>query len=314
MENSGISWTHNTLNFWVGCDKVAPECAKCYISRILSKQGRESWGKIYRTGTWDEPWKWEKECTRKGQAKRVFTCSLSDFFHVKANPWRKEAWAIIKYTPHLVWLVLTKRPELIEEHLPHDWGNGYPNVWLGVSVGCREKLSKMDFLRRIPAPVRFVSAEPLLEDISQDINLEGFGWVVVGGESGSGQECLWNPSEDWKAENKKKDTDGRRTMRYQWAANLRDKVKAAGLPFMFKQVTAPRSGVGYNALDGKDWHEFPPAPNGLEWAPRQTIPDKYALSMKQISEYKKGSLYPFHTTTVNLQVSKLSAERYTNKT
>lgn len=91
----------------------------------------------------------------------------------------------------------------------------------------------------VPAAVRWISAEPLLEDISADVNLEGFGWVVVGGESGSGQEYLWNPAEDWKAENKKKDTDGRRTMRYLWAANLRDKVKAAGLSFMFKQVTAP---------------------------------------------------------------------------
>ena len=86
----------------------------------------------------------------------------------------------------------------------------------------------MDFLRHIPASVRWVSAEPLLEDISADINLEKFGWVVVGGESGSGQEYLWNPAEDWKAENKKKATDGRRTMRYQWAANLRDKSRPQG--------------------------------------------------------------------------------------
>lgn len=93
-ENSGISWTHNTQNFWVGCDKVAPECAKCYISRILSKQGREPWGKVYRTGTWGDPWKWEREGILTGQAKRVFTCSLSDFFHVSADPWRTEAWAV----------------------------------------------------------------------------------------------------------------------------------------------------------------------------------------------------------------------------
>ena len=284
MENSGISWTHNTQNFWVGCDKVAPECKNCYISRILSKQGREPWGEVYRTQTWDDPWEWEAKCVVKHYAKRVFTCSLSDFFHAKADPWRNQAWRIIRRTPHLAWLVLTKRPERITEHLPADWGSGYPNVWLGVSVGCREKLNKMDFLRRIPAAVRFVSAEPLLEDISEDINLDGFGWVVVGGESGSGQEYLWNPAEDWKAENKK-DTDGRRTMRYQWAANLRDKVKAAGLPFMFKQVTAPRSGFGYNALDGKDWHEFPPAPNGLEWAPRQAIPDIYKMTKDQLSEF-----------------------------
>ena len=67
-------------------------------------------------------------------------------------------------------------------------------------------------------------------------------------------------------------------MKYEWAAALRDKVKAAGLPFMFKQVTAPRSGFGYNALEGKDWHEFPAAPSGLKWANRQPIPEKYSMT------------------------------------
>jgi len=141
----------------------------------------------------------------------------------------------------------------------------------------------MDTLRRIPAAVRWISAEPLLEDISADINLDGFGWVVVGGESGAGKEYLWNPKGDWRDEFT---TDGRRTMKYKWAANLRDKVKAAELPFMFKQVTAPTSGRGYNALDGVDWHEFPSAPNGLEWAPRQAIPGKYELNLVQISNFK----------------------------
>jgi len=283
-EDSGISWTHNTQNFWLGCDTVAPECSKCYISRILSKQGREPWGKIYRSQTWEDPWEWEAECTVNEYAKRVFTCSLSDFFHVKADPWRKQAWRIIKRTPHLVWLILTKRPERIEAFLPHDWGNGYSNVWLGVSTGCRKTLNKMDTLRRIPAAVRWVSAEPLIEDISADINLEGFGWVVVGGESGSGNEYLWKPAT--KLGDDLENEDGRRTMRYQWAASLRDKTKAAGLPFMFKQVTAPRSGFGYNALDGKDWHEFPPAPNGYEWAPRQAIPTKCKMTDEQWQQFK----------------------------
>ena len=283
-ENSGISWTHNTQNFWVGCDKVAPECAKCYIGRILPKQGREPWGEVYRTQTWEEPWKWETQGIRSKQALRVFTCSLSDFFHVKADPWRKEAWAIIKRTPHLVWLVLTKRPALIEARLPHDWNDGYPNVWLGVSTGCRMTLNKMDVLRRIPAVVRWVSAEPLLEDISQDINLDGFHWLVAGGESGAGAEYQWNSNVDWKAE--LDNENGRRTMRYVWAANLRDKVKAAGLPFMFKQVTNPRSGYGYNALDGKDWHEFPSPPNGLTWASRQEISAEYAMNRQQWQDFK----------------------------
>ncbi len=282
-ENSGISWTHNTQNFWVGCDKVAPECAKCYIGRILHKQGRDPWGQVYRTQTWDEPWRWEKEATRNEQALRVFTCSLSDFFHVKADPWRREAWALIKRTPHLVWLILTKRPALIEARLPDDWGDGYGNVWLGVSTGSRMTLNKMDVLRQIPAAVRWVSAEPLLEDISQEINLDGFHWLVAGGESGAGDEYLWDSAADWKEE--LANESGRRTMRYQWAANLRDKAKAAGLPFMFKQVTNPRSGYGYNALAGEDWHEFPAAPNDLTWALRPAIPAKCAMTPKEWKQF-----------------------------
>jgi protein gp37 len=284
-ENSGISWTHNTWNPWVGCDKVAPECAHCYIGRILPKQRREAWGTVYRTDTWESPWWWEQDCIRTGTAKRVFTCSLSDFFHAKADPWRREAWTIIKGTPHLAWLILTKRPELIEARLPHDWGNGYPNVWLGVSTGCRRTLNKMDTLRRIPATVRWISAEPLIEDISADINLDGFHWVVAGGESGAGNEYLWNPDADWKSE--LKDVNGRRTMRPEWAVNLRNKVKAAGLPFMFKQVTNPISGYGYNALDGKDWHEFPHPPTGLKWAPRQPIPDKYVMTPSEWRDFMR---------------------------
>jgi hypothetical protein len=137
----------------------------------------------------------------------------------------------------------------------------------------------MDTLRRIPAAVRWVSSEPLIEDISEDINLVGFHWVVTGGESGAGEEYLWDPTTDLKAD--LNNESGRRTMRSEWAVNLRDKVKAARLPFMFKQVTNPRSGYGYNALEGRDWHEFPSAPNGLEWAPRHEIPAKLKMAKRQ---------------------------------
>jgi hypothetical protein len=149
----------------------------------------------------------------------------------------------------------------------------------------------MDTLRRIPAAVRFLSAEPLLEDISADLNLEGFDWVIAGGESGSDPEYLWDPKANWKEELENK--EGRRRMKYQWATNLRDKVKAAGRPFLFKQVSAPRPGYGFNALDGVEWHEFPPAPNGLEWAPRKAIPDNHKMTDLKIQEFRRGGTYPF---------------------
>jgi protein gp37 len=264
MENSNIAWTHNTQNFWLGCDKVAPECAHCYIGRTLRQQGREPWGQLYRTKTWNNPAKWQKQAEAQGTCYRVFTNSLSDFFHAEADAWREEAWDIVKDTPNLVWLILTKRPELVASRLPKDWGGGYPNVWLGTSVGCNQTLNKMDSLRKIPVhpqALRFVSCEPLLEDIADQINLDGFRWLIVGGESGSGQEYLWDKAKDWR---KEFDVAGRRTMKLEWARRLLEKSRAARIPFFFKQITSFRSGIGEDAL-GRVFHEFPPAPQG-KWA------------------------------------------------
>jgi len=248
LENSNIAWTHNTQNFWLGCDKIAPECAKCYIGRVLKRQGREPWGQLYRSKTWNNPVKWQRQADAKGICLRVFTNSLSDFFHAGADGWREQAWDVIRRTPHLIYLVLTKRPELIAKRLPMDWGDGWPNVWLGVSSGSRMTLNKMDSLRTVPVhakAVRFLSAEPLLEDISAEIDLSGFGWVIVGGESGGGPEYLWDSTKDWR---KEFNTPGRRMMHLQWAQSLLAKSRAASIPYFFKQVSAFRSGKGEDAL------------------------------------------------------------------
>lgn len=277
-DNSGISWTHHTWNPWYGCDKVDPGCAHCYIHRSLIKLGKEPWGEIYRAKTtWGDPIKWQKNAQAAGHAVRAFTCSLSDFFHVKADPWRDEAWKIIGLTPNITWLILTKRPSLIASRLPADWFDGYPNVWLGTSVCHRAAYKNMDILRSIPCAVRWISAEPLLEDMS-DINLGGFGWVVAGGESGSGQEYLWDPEADWHEE--LKHTAGRRTMKLEWARKMRDITKTAGLPFMFKQVTSANPGVGVNAL-GRVWHEYPDV--SIPWKPQPKIEAKHLYTIEQIA-------------------------------
>ena len=261
-ENSNIGWCHHTQNFWLGCDKIAPECAKCYIDRSLRRMGREPWGQLYETKTWNKPLQWEKIAAKENKYYRVFTCSLSDFFHVKADEWRPRAWEIIKNTPHLVYLILTKRPELIYKRLPSDWGSGYENVFLGVSVGCNQTLNKMDTLRNIPCRLRFLSAEPLLEDISQKINLDFFGWVITGGESGAGAEYKWDSGKDWRQEFS---TGGRRIMELEWARNLQVACARRYTPFYFKQITAPKPGTGEDIL-GDNTHQFPKAPWGGEWA------------------------------------------------
>jgi len=258
---SNIGWTHSTWNPWMGCDKIAPECAKCYISRVLLRMKRQPWGELYQTKTWGDPVRWEIKAAAENRYYRVFTCSLSDFFHVKADAWRPHVWDIIRNTPHMVYLILTKRPELIAKRLPPDWGVGYSNVWLGVSSGCNQTLNKMDTLRQIPCALRFLSAEPLLENLTS-IKLDGFGWVITGGESGAGNEYLWNSEQNWRNEF---NICGRRTMALSWAMNLLGITKGMGLPFFFKQTTAPRPGQGEDAL-GRVIQEFPLAPNRGEWA------------------------------------------------
>ncbi len=262
VRNDGISWTHDTLNFWLGCDKVSEECWHCYILQFLRKLDLKAWGEVVRAkSTWGKSIKWEYELGGTDQYMRMFTCSLSDFFHKKADPWRDEAWEIIKNTPHCVFLILTKRPERIAKHLPKDWGAGYKNVWLGVSIGSNKRVHRADVLRKIPAAVRFLSCEPLLEDISDKLDLTGIQWVIAGGESGHGKEYLYDPKVRWQGESE----TGRRTMRLEWAYRLYMKANDAGVPFFFKQVTSARSGVGADRLTGKEIHEFPAPPNGGVW-------------------------------------------------
>jgi len=134
MENTRIAWAHNTQNFFVGCDQIGPECAHCYIDRELRKQTepttgekRKPWGEVYRTKTQKNPAKWQKACAAEGVCRRVFPNSLSDFFHIKGDPWRAEAWDIIRDTPNLVWLI---HPHQAPGAIPTSGGmcsrNGFP--------------------------------------------------------------------------------------------------------------------------------------------------------------------------------------------
>lgn len=262
--DSKISWTHNTWNPWMGCDKIAPECAHCYIDRTIRRmenpatgESRKPWGEIFRTSpdNWKHPVSWEKKAARRGRSLRVFTCSESDFFHHGADAWRGEAWQIIRDTPHLLYQILTKRPGQIERHLPADWGEGYKNVWLGATAACIQSMVQINKLREVKAARRFVSAEPLLEDISRHIDLKGIDWLIAGGESGDGPEYVWVAGTNFKDEPEK----GRRSMRLEWAQNLQAVCERSGTVFFFKQITAPSQGTGADAL-GRVYHDYPEGP------------------------------------------------------
>lgn len=227
-----IAWTEHTWNPWRGCTKISPGCAHCYMFTAQRRWGNDP-EVVVRTQKWSQPARWEQEAIRKRKRAMVFTCSWSDWFHDAADGWRDEAWAVVKSCPHLDFQILTKRPERIAAHLPADWGRGYPNVWLGVSIENPRFQWRADILRPIPASVRFISAEPLLAPLPT-LDLTGIHWLIVGGESGP----------DY------------RPMQVEWARDLRAKAKAAGTAFFFKQSAAPRTEMGIK-LDGRIVREYP---------------------------------------------------------
>lgn len=130
-QDSKIGWTDHTQNFWWGCHKVSEECHFCYISGIMRRGGYEPFRGPMRTKNWSNPRRWNRAARQSRKRLRVFTCSMSDFFHPGADAWRDEAWEVIRECESLDWLVLTKRPELIEDRLPSDWGDGYPQRLAG---------------------------------------------------------------------------------------------------------------------------------------------------------------------------------------
>lgn len=253
-ENSGIEWTNHTFSPWTGCTKVSPACDNCYAEVWAKRSGHVEWGphgsrRRTKPGTWAGPLKWNAEALDRGVRYRVFCASLADVFdnHKSILPeWRDDLWDLIARTPHLDWLLLTKRPQNIEKMLPDGygapaWGNGWPNVWLGTTVENQTEADRrIPHLLSVPAKVHFLSCEPLLGPVRIDSIPGGksdgtalhplsgtprIGWVIAGGESGP----HYRPS----------DLD--------WYRSLRDQCAAAGVPFLFKQ----HSGASQKAIKAR---------------------------------------------------------------
>lgn len=219
---TGIRLTDSTWNPWSGCRMVSPGCAHCYMFRDKRRYGQDPTIVVRSKSTFYNPLKWK-------EPRRIFTCSWSDWFIEEADRWRDEVWEIIRKTPHHTYHILTKRPERILDHLPPDWGNGYDNVWLGVTAENQKQADRrIPILLSVPAKVRFLTCEPLLGPIHLDPKsvLPHIHWVIVGGESGHRV----------------------RPMHPAWARSLRDQCVSAGIPFHFKQWGAS-------------------CPEGLSWRP-----------------------------------------------
>ena len=168
-ENSRIEWTTHTFNPWMGCQKVSPGCDHCYAEALMdTRYGKVQWGPHgvrVRTApaNWRKPLQWAKAARVDGIRPRVFCASLADVFDNKApDGARADLFALIRQTPELDWLLLTKRPENIAKMLPPDWGEGYPNVWLGTTVEDQKRADhRVPILLRTPARVRPRLSPPL---------------------------------------------------------------------------------------------------------------------------------------------------------
>lgn len=148
---------------------------------------------------------------------------------------RAKLWQTIRDSRHLTFQMLTKRPENIARFLPDDWGSGYPNVWLGTTIEDNRVVGRADYLRPLPAVVRFVSYEPAIGPLDA-LALDGIDWLIYGGESGP----------------------GRRPEDKQWARDIRDRCWShePRVAFFHKQSAGHRTEMGIE-LDGKIVREFP---------------------------------------------------------
>lgn len=201
-ENSSIEWTDHTFNPWWGCAKVSPACDNCYAELWAKRMGHQIWGgqakrRFFTDHHWKEPLTWNEDAQAAKRRRRVFCASMADVFERKAelNASRERLWKLIAATPWLDWLLLTKRPQNIEQMVP--WGKKWPdNVWLGTTVENQTYAEKrLPLLLKHPAAVRFLSCEPLLGPIDlrpwfRKRGLQPINWVIAGGESGPGARAM----------------------------------------------------------------------------------------------------------------------------
>lgn len=261
MKESKIEWTTHTFNPWIGCTKVSPGCLHCYAETLMdTRYGRVKWGRgnaRSRTSAdnWKQPRKWNREAeahtSKTGiewtfSRPRVFCASLADWLDMEVpHGWRVDLLNLIEATPHLDWLLLTKRPESWSARM-HEaayaaplaarWigGEAPANVWVGTSAEDQQRWDeRLPEIEAIPAVVRFVSAEPLLGHIAMRGHRPD--WLIVGGESGPGA----------------------RDMEAGWVKDLRDESQAVGTKFFFKQWGGADKKAAGRELAGRTWDELP---------------------------------------------------------
>jgi protein gp37 len=211
VKTTKIEWTDKTWNPVTGCTKFSAGCANCYaevMARRLQAMGQNKYKNGFRLtlhkDVLNEPLKWKKPHT-------IFVCSMSELFHDDvSDDFITQVIDIIRLTPQHKYQLLTKRAERMTEYfstrqIPN-------NVWLGVTIENHAATRRIDFLRTLNAPIRFLSCEPLLEDLGA-LNLTNIDWVIVGGESGTNA----------------------RPMKEEWVLSIKKQTESQGSIFFFKQ-------------------------------------------------------------------------------
>lgn len=231
--HSEIEWTEATWNPVTGCDKVSPGCAHCY-AETFAERFRGVDGHHFEQGFDLKLWPERLEMPLRWRTpKLIFVNSMSDIFHEQISlDYIKRIFDVMERAHWHRFQVLTKRHERMAELAPRlPWPS---NVWMGVSIENRRWTGRADCLRQVPAAVRFISAEPLLGPLTE-LDLTGIDWLIAGGESGPGHRAV--------------DAD--------WIRELRDKCKASGAAFFFKQWGGRTPKAGGRVLDGKAHDEMP---------------------------------------------------------
>jgi protein gp37 len=240
MKTSKIEWTDATWNPSIGCDKISAGCKNCY-AEIMAKRLQ-----AMRVKGYEDAFKFKILPERLAIPKKIkkptkfFVNSMSDLFH-ESMPfdYLDEVFKMIRETPYHAYQILTKREKVLEEYFKN---NSVPdNVWLGVTVENKLTKNRIESLNKIDAKIKFLSCEPLLENL-EDLNLSKINWVIVGGESGSKG----------------------RPMLKEWVVNIKEQCHQQNVLFFFKQWgTWGEDGVKRNKkvngriILGREWNEEP---------------------------------------------------------
>lgn len=244
---TAIEWTQDTWNPIRGCSRVSEGCRNCYAEKIAARFSGpglpyHKLAEMTPTGArWKgiarlEPDKLH-DLNRHQKPRMIFVNSMSDLYHESLffddEIWK--VWGVMAECRQHTFQILTKRAERMYQYSQHHQTVPLENVWLGVSVENKEALGRIEWLRQTPAKVRFLSLEPLLEDLGT-INLEGISWVIVGAESGIHA----------------------RPMDEDWVRSIRDQCQTSNVKFFYKQKLDTRGHkIGRPFLDGQQHAEFP---------------------------------------------------------